>query len=63
MFQSLAKREKKILRLKNQDKLRSYRNSPKHKFGHEIPRNNYYDNAVSMDNKNINDRWVDCIKL
>jgi hypothetical protein len=32
-FKSLAKREKKLLRLQNQAKLRSYRTTPKYKFG------------------------------
>ena len=53
-FKSLAKREKKLLRLQNQAKLRSYKTSPKYKFGHDIHRKNYYDHAVSMDKKNDN---------
>ena len=39
-FKCLAKRGKKLLRLKNQAKLRRYRTSPKHKFGYKTPRNN-----------------------
>ena len=48
-FKSLAKREKKLLRLCNQAKLRSFRSLPKYKFRHEIPRNNNYDHAVNID--------------
>ena len=62
-FQSLANREKKLLRLQNQFKLRSYRTSPKFEFGHEIPRNNDYDRDLSIDNKNGNNKWTECIKL
>ena len=39
-FKSLEKREKKLLRLQNQAKLRSYRTLPKNKFRYEIPRKN-----------------------
>ena len=62
-FKSLAKREKKILRLKNQAKLRSYRTPQKNKFGHEAPRNNDYDHAASVDENNGNHTRADCIKL
>ena len=62
-FKSLAKREKKLLRIQNQAKLRSYRTSPKHKFGYEIPRKNDYEHAVSTDKNNGNHKWANCIKL
>ena len=48
---------------KNQAKLRSYRTSPKHKVGNEIPHNNYYDDVVSIDKNNGNHKWADCVKL
>ena len=51
------------LRLQNQAKLRSSRTSPMHKFGHDVPRNNDYEHAVSIDKKNGNTKWADCIKL
>ena len=60
---SLEKREYKIFRLQNQAKLRSYRTSPKCKFGHEIPRNNDYDHAASADKNDGNHMWADCVKL
>ena len=62
MFKSLAKIEKKILRLQNQTKVRSYRNSPKHKFGHKIPRNNDYNDVFRIDEKNNNRKWTECVR-
>ena len=53
-FSRLAKREKKLLRLQNQAKLRSYRTSPRYKFGYELPRNNDYDHAIELDKRNGN---------
>ena len=47
----------------NQAKLRRYRTSPKHKFGYDIPRNNDYDHAISIENKNDNQKWSDGINL
>ena len=40
-FKSLVKREKKLIGLQNQAKLRRCRTSPKHNFGCDIRRNNY----------------------
>ena len=62
-FSRLAKREKKLLRLQNQAKLRSYRTSPRYKFGYELPRNNDYDHAIELDKRNGNTLWRDAIKL
>ena len=62
-FKSLAKREKKLLRLQNQAKLRSYRTTPKHKFGYQIPRNNNYERALSIDKHNGNKKQAEAIKL
>ena len=62
-FKSLAKREKKLLRALNQAKLRSYRTTPRYKFGYEIPRNNDYDHALSIDKKNRNNKWSEAIHL
>ena len=39
-FKCLSKREKKLLRLQNQAKLRRHRTFSKCQFGYEIPRNN-----------------------
>ena len=54
MFHSIAKRENKMLRLVNQAKLRSYRNTPKYKLGFRIPMN--YEQAMELDDKNRNTR-------
>lgn len=62
-FQVLAKQEQKLLRALNQDKLHSYRMTPRHKFGYEIPRNNDYDHALSIDKKNRNTKWSEAIQL
>ena len=61
-FKSLAKREKKLLRALN-PKLRSCRTSPRHKFRCEIPRNNDYDHALSIDKRNGNNKWSEAINL
>ena len=62
-FKSLAKREKKLLRLQNQAKLRSYRTTPKCKFGYQIPRSNDCEHASSIDKHNGNNKWAESIKL
>lgn len=59
-FKALAKREKKFLRLVNQAKLRSYRTTPKYKYGYEVPRN--YNHAKRLDEINKSTRWGDAIK-
>ena len=61
-FKRLAKREKKLLRLTNQAKLRSCRTLPKCKFGYELPLHNRHDNAVKLDNKHSNTKWQDAIR-
>ena len=38
-FKSIAKRESRLLRMTNQAKLRSFRHSPKYKFGYQVPNN------------------------
>ena len=60
-FKTLAKREKKMLRMVNQAKLRSYNHAPKYKFGFLIPKD--YEQAVKLDAKNRNSRWTDCTQL
>ena len=62
-FKYLAKIDKKLLRLQNQAKLRSYRNSPKHKFGYQIPRNNDYEHDLSIYKHNSNKQWTEAIKI
>ena len=56
-FKRLAKNEKKITRLVNQAKLKSYRRDPFWKFGFLVPRN--HSQAVELDEKNGNTKWQD----
>ena len=60
-FKSITKREKKMLRMVSQAKLRSYHYTPKYKFGFCIPMN--YDQAIKMDERNNNHKWRHCIYL
>ena len=60
-FKGIAKRQKKLLRLANQAKLRSYRTAPKFKYGYEIPKG--YDHAIRLDQRNKNTKWQDAVKL
>ena len=60
-FKRIAKREKLLNRLVKQAKLRSYRTSPKYKYGFEVPRD--YKHSVKLDNKFGTTKWRDSIKL
>ena len=60
-FRGIAKNQKKMKRMANQAKLRSYRYAPKYMFGFEVPRN--YNHALELDKKNGNTRWQDCTKV
>ena len=60
-FKRIAKREKKMLRMVNQAKLRSYRHTPKYMFGYEVPKD--YKHAITLDSKNRNTKWKDCTEL
>ena len=62
-FKHLSKREKKILCIQTQAKLRSYRIKPKYKFGYQITRSNDYEHALSIDKHNVNNKWAESIKL
>ena len=60
-FKSIAKREKKMLRMANQAKLRSYRLTPKYKFGYIVPRD--YNHARKLDSSNDNEEWGKATQL
>ena len=60
-FKSIAKRQKKFTRMVNQAKLRSFRRSPKYKYGFEVPHD--YNHAKRLDERNGNTRWQDAIDL
>ena len=60
-FKSIAKREKKYLRMVNQAKLRSYNTAKRYKYGFQVPRN--YEDAVRIDRTMGNTKWQDAVKL
>ena len=60
-FKSIAKRQKKLLRMVNQAKLRSFRFAPKYMYGYEIPKN--YKDALRLDRLNGNSKWQDSTKI
>ena len=51
-----ARREKKLIRLINQVKLRSFRTSPKYQYGFQVPKN--YGEASCFDERNSNSKWT-----
>ena len=59
-FKRIAKRQKKLLRLANQAKLKSFRTKKVYKFGVEIPR--HHNDAVRLDKANRNTLWADAEK-
>jgi hypothetical protein len=59
-FKSIAKSEKKFLRMVNQAKLRSYNTAKQYKYGFEVPRN--YEDAVRIDQLNGNTKWQDAVQ-
>ena len=60
-FKRLARRNKKLVRMVNQSKLRSFNSTPKYMFGYEIPRN--YKHAMEIDKRNGNTKWKEAIEL
>ena len=60
-FKSIAKSQKKLLRLANQAKLRSFRTAKKYMYGFEIPKD--YADAIRLDRLHGNTKWQDCTKL
>ena len=56
-YKKLYDREKKLLRIINQAKLKSYRSSPVYKYGFEVPRDHAH--AMDLDRKNGNTKWHD----
>ncbi|KAG7344871.1 reverse transcriptase RNA-dependent DNA polymerase [Nitzschia inconspicua] len=60
-FKKLARRQKKLFRMANQAKLRSFRTAPRYMYGIEIPRD--YQHALELDQKNGNTLWQDCTAL
>ena len=54
-FRRYAKNEKKLQRLINQTKLKSYRRDVFWKFGVQVPRT--HQQAIELDKKNRNKKW------
>ena len=59
-FKRIAKRQKKLVRLMNQSKLRAVRTLPIFKYGFLVPRN--HEQAVDIDERNGNTKWQDAEK-
>jgi len=55
----IAKNEKKLSRMANQAKLKSFKHTIKYKFGFIIPRD--YNHAMELDKKYGTDRWKEAI--
>jgi hypothetical protein len=57
----LQKREKKMLCIVNQSRIKATCNAPRYKFGYRIPRN--YNEAMQFDLKNGNTLWKEATDL
>ena len=55
-FRKLARRQKKLIRMVNQAKLKSFRHSPMYKFGVQVPRN--HEEAMELDRRDGGNLWV-----
>ena len=60
-FKSIAKNQKKLFRMVNQAKLRSFRTAPKYMYGYEIPKD--YNDALRLDKLHNNSKWQDATAL
>ena len=56
-----TKNTKKLARMINQARLKSYRNKPVYQYGYQVPRN--HDEAVFIDERMGNTKWQDAEKL
>jgi hypothetical protein len=54
-FIAIAKQQKKLFRMANQAKLRSFCTAPRYMYGFEIPRD--YSHAVRLDSQNGHTKW------
>jgi hypothetical protein len=61
LFAHIAQHEKKMLRMVNQAKLRSYRQGPKYQYGFQVPHD--YAEAMRFDQWNGNDHWKESVKI
>jgi hypothetical protein len=56
-FKNIAKNDKKLERMLNHSKLKSIKQSPKYKFGYQVPRNSR--DATELDKRSGTTRWKD----
>jgi hypothetical protein len=59
-FRTIAKRQKKLYRMANQAKIRSYTTALRYKYGYEVPKT--YEQAVRLDQRNGNTKWQDATR-
>lgn len=62
-FKGISKRQKKLLCLVNQARMRFYKYVPRYKCGYKVPRNGNYAHAKELDQKNGNMKWQDAVGL
>ena len=60
-FRKITKRQKKLVRMLNQAKLKSFCTTVIYKYGYKVPRN--HDQAVAIDKEMGNTHWQDAEKL
>ena len=59
-FKAIARREKKLTRMINQAKRKSFCEAPKFMFGYQVPQTP--EEALEFDKKNGNTKWADAIQ-
>jgi hypothetical protein len=60
-FRTIAKQQKKLFRMANQAKLKSFRTAPKYMYGFKIPRN--FAHAIRLDTAGGHTKWQDSTVL
>jgi hypothetical protein len=60
-LKTIAKKQKKMFRMANQAKLRSFRTAPKYQYGFEVPRT--YAHGTQLDERNGNQKWSESTAL
>ena len=60
-YRRLATREKKLVRLVKQARLKSVRNAPVFQFGYQVPRS--VKEAIELDKQNGNNKWQEAMTL
>ena len=60
-FKSIARRQKKFVRMAKQAYLRSFRSAPKYKYGYEVAKD--WDDAICLDKKAGNLKWQNAVEI